>query len=406
MLGKRSAQVVALYGSMLGTTVAGMVVSIFNTRTLSPEEFSDFRIVLSALNLLAVLLPIGTFYSAGRLFAQKEKDVADEDLRGWVIVVLVVLLTLAALVTLGVAPWASRLFGRDLSGTLLMIAPLAGAFLMQGMLENQLQGENRILGLAIYRIAPSVSYFCFACLYSWYFPLTTASALFIQLACVLAVGAAVTAGSQIRFRALGKAHTVMVLHVKSYGVPVYLGALASVAVAHTAVPILGYFVHGPDAGFFALAQTMSMPLTILGGAIGTSSFKYFSSEKCIPVRFVLLTFGVCVGGFLAYQVIIAPVFHLFYGERYEAALPLARIMALGYALHGCGDFFNRFLCAHGQGVRVRNGAFFLGGVSLSAYLVLAGVAGAQGAAIAVMVSSSVYLGIMALQYRRYVHSCR
>lgn len=399
---KRSAQVIALYGSMLGTTLAGMAVSIFNTRILSPIEFSDFRIVLSALNLLAVVLPLGAFYSAGRLFAQKDRSVSDEALRGWGLAVFLLLSLFAALIVFCVAPYSSLIFERELGPTLATIAPLAGAFLMQGLLENQLQGENRILSLAFYRVAPSAAYFFLAYLSSKYVQFTTVRALLLQLGCVVSVGLIVIFMRRVSLVSLKATTATLLDHMRDYGFPVYLGALASVAVAHTGVLILGYFVHGPDAGFFALAQTMSMPLTILGSAIGTSSFKSFSSASSIPAKSMSLTLGVCVAGYLAYLAVISPVFHLFYTVHYEAALPLAKTMAIGYALHGAGDFFNRFLCAHGQGSRVRNGAFLLGAISLCSYVLLSYFAGAQGAAFAVALGSTSYLVIMILQYRKYV----
>lgn len=387
---------------MLGTTIAGMAVSIFNTRYLSPEAFSDFRLILSALNLLAVILPCGVFYSLGRLFSQSDRPIADDLLRGTAVSVFFALSVFATIFVFFLSPYYADLFQRDVSKILSNIAPLAGAFMMQGMLENQLQGENRILSLAIYRIAPSVAYFCFASGVSAYFEFSTEVALVIQLGSVVSIGYLLAFVRPIRFSGVRGAATIVIAHVRGFGFPVYLGALASVAVGHLGVLILGYFVPGPDVGFFALAQTMSMPLTILGSAVGTSSFKDFASAHRIPFRSIVITLGICISGLFVYQLIIAPVFHIFYTEKYESALGLARIAAVGYALHGVGDFFNRFLCAHGQGARVRNGAFVLGFISLSSYFAFSYFGGAKGAAIAVTVSSVSYFLIMVAQYRRYV----
>jgi O-antigen/teichoic acid export membrane protein len=194
----------------------------------------------------------------------------------------------------------------------------------------------------------------------------------------------------------------LIEHTKSYGIPLHVGAVAAVAMSYLGIIILGNFTDSTGVGFFALAQTIAIPLTIVGGAIGSVYFSAFAGMERIHPRILMTAVTLCVLAFAAYQCLIGFIFFSVFPKTYSGALALARIAAVGYTLHGLGDLLNRFLCANGHVRNVRNSAMLVGVVSLISYFALSKWLSEVGAAVAIVLSSSTYLLLMGICYFRSV----
>jgi Na+-driven multidrug efflux pump len=80
---------------------------------------------------------------------------------------------------------------------------------------------------------------------------------------------------------------------------------------------------------------------------------------------------------------------------------ISSIIAIGSAIHGMGDYFNRFLGAHGQGKQLRNGAFVVGAVNILGYFILIKFFGIDGAAITKLAAGLIYCSMMIFYYFRF-----
>ena len=83
-------------------------------------------------------------------------------------------------------------------------------------------------------------------------------------------------------------------------------------------------------------------------------------------------------------------------------VPLAYYTSIGAIFHGLGDFFNRFLAAHGKGKQLRNSNFQIGIVNLLGYILLVDIFGVYGAAITRLLAGIVYFSIMLFYYLKYI----
>ncbi len=99
-------------------------------------------------------------------------------------------------------------------------------------------------------------------------------------------------------------------------------------------------------------------------------------------------------------VLAGPFIRHFYSDDFLPVINLVHVAAPAMFLYGCGVFLNRFLEAHGRGVAIRN-SFILTGLSLlAANLILIPDFGPEGAAMAMVIASSIYLAAMVVSYKR------
>lgn len=190
---------------------------------------------------------------------------------------------------------------------------------------------------------------------------------------------------------------------KRYGLHVYIGSLAGVSLSYLAGITLGIFnSDNTMVGFYTLALTISMPLSVLPTIIGTTYYKRFALDAKIDKRIFQGTLLLTIVSLLTFIVLIGPLVNIFYSREYADVTKYASYLAVGMAFHGFGDMINRFLAAKGQGKILRNSAFVSGGILLTGNFVLVYLWGIYGAIVTKTLTSAIYFIYMYISYKRYI----
>jgi len=187
---------------------------------------------------------------------------------------------------------------------------------------------------------------------------------------------------------------------RSHGFQVYLGAMAGVVSAQLSVIVVGYFAGNVDVGYFVLAVTITQPLAMIPNAVAITFYRDFTDLCAIPHKVMLTTVLISLITLAVFISLIKPVFLFLFSEKFIQALPLVYIMAFGSVSHGFGDFFNKFLGAHGLGRFNRNAAVAVGIASLLGIGLLIKYFGATGAALTKILASMTYISLMFFYYRK------
>jgi O-antigen/teichoic acid export membrane protein len=211
--------------------------------------------------------------------------------------------------------------------------------------------------------------------------------------------------SGVSFKRCRNAFRLLSDENRRYGWMVYCGSVTNVSLSYLAGISLGFFTRdNSNVAFYTLALTLAMPLTMLPGIIGTVMFKRFASENSIPRKVIVWSCGLTLAAWGFFVLLITPVVTLFYPAAYRAVAWWATLLALGMAIHGLGDMFNRFLGAHGQGAALRNGAILSGVVLLAGNIALVYLWGLRGAVLTRILGSAASCGCMVYYYVKYVRS--
>lgn len=399
---KRIKQAFVLYGAMLFGICFGIGVSIINTHFLTVEDYGKFKFIQQLFSLTATLFAFGFSYSAGRLVARAKMVLSCEIIGTTVIIYLFIsLITTWSIFIL--ASDIDKIFESDIANYLRQVSPLIFVSIFAIVIENLLQGTNKIYDLAFYRVAPGLLYIAGSIvliIFTTHFNLSTALLLNLGIAGVVTILMILTL--KPRFAQLKKHLNDIWQENRVNGSHVYVGSLASVATAQLIGIALGYYADMESVGYYSLALVVTTPLQFIPMVIGTTLFKSFVNRPSISSRTILATMLPTAGSLIIFWLIIDRVVILFYSDKYLPVVSFSRILAIGMAFHGLGGFFNRFLGAHGKGKELRNAALSTGGIILLGCLVLLPCYGALGAAVVRTFSSFVFFMVTGLYYRKIV----
>ena len=166
---------------------------------------------------------------------------------------------------------------------------------------------------------------------------------------------------------------------------------------------LGYFnSDNSEVGFYTLALTVTAPLVALPTIVGTTYFKKFASQPCIPTKVIVFTVLMTMATCVMFILLIHPVVVFLYTDQYAVVGTYATYLSVGFCIHGLGDMFNRYLCSHGQGVAVRNASIANGVLKILGYTVLVHLFNTYGAIATTILCDVVYFGCLVYYYLKFV----
>lgn len=398
---KRVKQAGVLYISLSIGVLVGIGVSVLNTRLLGPERYGDFKFLQSLFNFAVTFVTLGLFYSGGRLIAIEKGKVGQRKLTGGITVLGLLMAIVLFIFFFIFSYFEEDIFDNDLGRYIRILSPFLLIFPFQLACDNILQGSNRIYLLSAFRLGPKVLYLLGILIYSYFFTFELDHALGFHFA---AIGLMIlTALLMLKPKFAGVSDSVREIfrENRSYGFQVFIGAVTGLASAQLAGLAIGFFIDNTNVGFFALAITASTPLAMIPNSIGTTFFRDFTGMDRIPAKVFITTILISLITLAAFLLVIKQLVILLYTEEYLAVVPLAYFVAVGSMLHGIGDFYNRFLAAHGRGKELRNSNIMIGICNVLGYVILTWLIGVQGAAVTKLLAGAVYVLIMILYYRSF-----
>ncbi len=394
-----SKQLISLYTSMIVGLVIGIISSGFIARKLGREAYGDWSFVQNVCQFAVTFVTFGFFYSGARLVAASKNAHKKHDIIGTMVLIGIWISLLFILILFFGSWFENKIFHNQLGNLFRMFAPLLFVYPFEQFCENMLTGDNKIYNLSFFRLGPKVAYLLFSV--GWYFlvaPLTVKTAFGFYLVSMaifilFAIYRLKPSFSETR-------HNFKIIWDENlrYGFPVFIGALASMASTKFGGISLGYFLNNTMVGYFNIAISATLPLTLIPSTIGTTFFKEFANMKQMPYKVLYFTLVLSLIALLGFLLLIKPLVILVYSKDYLQVVPITYLIAIGSTLQGYGDFYNRFLSAHGRGRDLRNTSFAISIFNIIGYTVIVYFFGLNGAAFTKILAGMVYLGMMVYSY--------
>lgn len=395
-------QVALLYSTSVLGLLLGVTVSVLNTRYLSPVEYGDVRYVQNIINFVSSLLLVGYFTSGSRLLAISDDEQGKRRIRGIMCVILAITIAMVMLSMLVMAIYTDIVEKPNLSYLFLIAIPVCGNVLMHNYVNTTAQGDNHIIRLSISRLLPAVLYLGIAFLIYHFYGATPARMLLLYNGLAVITLFFIILSTKPSFRDLKDSFKALNEENKSYGFNVYLGSLVAVSTQYIAGITLGAFCEdNANVGFYTLALSLSAPMAMLPGIIGTTHFKKFSRTSKIDSKVLKASVGITILTLVLFLVFIKYIVDFLYNDSYGSVSTYASVLAFGTSFHGFGDMFNRFLGSHGRGKEIRNSAIVCGITSIAGYLILVYYFSIIGAIITRIAGSLAYLVCMIIYYRKF-----
>jgi O-antigen/teichoic acid export membrane protein len=188
---------------------------------------------------------------------------------------------------------------------------------------------------------------------------------------------------------------------KKFGFPIYMGVVATYATSYINRLSISYWVDNTAIGFFSLASTITQPLQLIPNAAAISSFKSFARQPRISKNIFWFTIITSSLALPAALLLIDPLLAWFYPKGFSSVGPMAKALAFGAIAQGFGDFYNRFLGAHGKGEFLRNVAYLVGIVNILGFLFLTPSLGINGAVMTTVIAGLANVAFMMIAYRKF-----
>ena len=401
-LNKSKKQVILLYSCTIIGVFLGVLVSIVNTRFLEPSSYGYVRYVNNIIAFFSGIFLFGYFVSGSRLLAlAKDKDEANR-IKGGLVLILGVTILLMIVVMLISGFIHDYYLHKKFYYLFYLVIPVCGSTLLLNYINTSSQGDNSISTIAFARLLPQLIYLIIAFLIYKYSGASAEKMLLLQNGISVIVLLFLIFKNSPKFSSIKQTLRNLKNENKQYGIQVYYGSLAGVSVQYVAGVSLGVWgVDNTDVGFYTLALTVTMPLSMLPNVIGTTYFKQFAHQTFIPRKLLWGTYLMSITSLGAFVILIYPIVDILYNDSYANVAFYASVMAIGFTFHGLGDVYNRFLGAHGKGVFLRNAAWISGAVSLLGYTIGIYYYGITAAIITRILSSSIYYFSMLFYYRKF-----
>ena len=403
---KKIKQVASLYTSTCIGIVIGIGVSIVNTRLLGPQQYGDLKFLQNLFAFTVTFLTLGVFVSGSRLLAQNEHENVRRQLVGNLFIFASVISVVFTIGLFIFSFFEDNIFHNGLGRIIRIFSPLAFVFPFNLCFEKIMLGSNRIYELSVFQTGPKILYLVSAILFNYFVPLSLTSALTLHLLAFMLLIGIMAIRFKPRFDNLKQNIFLIWTENKTNGLQVYIGLITGVASGHLGAIFIGYFMNNTNVGFFSLALATTAPLTMIPSAMGTAFFKDFANRQYIPRKTITITILLSICALVFFFVLIEKVILLLYSSEYAAVVPIAYLVSIGSIVHGFGDFFTRFLGAHGRGREMRNSAVAVGISNVLGYYFLVKYFGVMGAASTMVISSCIYLLTRYYIYNRMVHKYR
>ncbi len=392
---------VTLFSSMVLGLFVGIIISIINTRYLGKEQYGDFKFLINLFSLAVTFLTFGFFYTGGLLLARTDDSRKKRELTGDILKIAAFSSILLILISLIFSFMEHRFFGNNLGPLIRYSLPLLFIFPFQLCFEQILQGSNRIYSLSLLRIGPKLVYIVLAVVLQYFSKFNLTTALISHLGAVAMIIIALIWFIRPKFGMRSSYLPAIRKENRSYGFPIYLGAITGVASSYLAGITISYYINNENVGFYYLAITAAMPLTMLPSSFGITFFKAFVSYPRIPAKVMAVTVGIGVTALIGFLVFIDEIVVFLYTTDFIPVIRLSYFIAVGSLLHGFGDFLNRFISAKGLGKKIRNSNFVLGIINTVGFILLPKYFGVEGAAYTRLIAGVVYFLLLLTYYIQY-----
>lgn len=398
----RARQTGVLYASLLASLVLGIVVSVINTRLLGPQSFGDFKFLQTIWTLGVAFVTFGLFTTGGNLLARRETPETERPLMGSLLAIACAISLIFTLLTVLASYPIAQVYGPELGGKMRLYSTLVFVFPLQVYLQEVLRGTNDISGLALLNALPQLLYIPMALGVNWMFDFSLDKALLLYLLSLVVTVSIVIIRSHPSFGKVQHGIQEVLGSNRAIGLHIYVAILITNTTTQLSHFSLAYFYDTKLVGMFALAVTLTMPLTMIPNAISTTFFKKFASLQQIPRRVSVAAVAVSGATLLVFLLVIREIILLLYTDKFADVVPLAYICAVAAVLHGIGDVYNRYLLVHGEARILRLNAINQGMMSVLGYVFLVIWWGAIGAAVTKLFVDVFYLLAMLISYRKYV----
>ncbi len=380
--------------------VVGFLSSFVFVKYMSPETFGQYKYITNYYTTLSTFAVLGIPYTASRLLVQTDDAGVMRKIYGFTTKTLTIF-SLALSAVIVVILLLVRRGGSEIPTYLIVLTPFFYTVVLQTSFQTMLQGSNQIRDISLQTLLPPL----LLLLVIWGFGLGLGvldiyQVMIIYIVIYTLLHLLTIRRLKVDFRPIGSEMRVAFAEeFRTNGLPIYVGSLIGVASGYVINLIVGALSGMEEYGLFGLAISISSPMQFIPSVMGTVSFRANAKSNRLTRNNLLFTVLISLGALVLYIGFLHLLFPLYPGD-YADALPYTIVLSIYFTAMGLGDYFNRFVSAHGFGRMINLGAVVTGLTNIVAsYFLIKGYM-VTGAVWARAISGVAYLSYMIWAYVR------
>ncbi|MGA9363841.1 MAG: oligosaccharide flippase family protein [Bacteroidota bacterium] len=405
LLAKKAArQTIALFLAQTANVLLGVAVAALNARALTVEEYGAFSFALVVIIFVAWFFDFGLFAAGSRIVALAREKTEERKIVGTLIVLSLGLGVSFSAVLLVVSLFVDSVFRSNIGVVLLSLSPLVAVFPFQSMFVATLRGSNEIGKLAAYTILPRLFYLGAIFVVVKLSALTLTITLMLNVATLIAATIIIAVASRPIFWDWRNQVGRIFAETRQYGLHIYSGTIVDNLTFGSDKLLISYFLGTVAVGFYSVAQTLTMPISLMSRSLAASVFKDFTLHDKIPVRLNLANFlwllVAGVGLLFLSKLLIERIFT----EKYLSALEVVPYLTVAAVFTGLNQLYHSFLMAHRQGQFVRNMSIASSSLNVIGNVVLIYRFGIIGAALSAILTYALNYVMNLYYYQKTVNA--
>lgn len=396
-------QYALLLSSKIGLVVIGFVSSYLLTKYMSIDEYGMYKYTLNAVSTISLISLLGIPYSASlaSIKADSKKHISTIASSAiilitalYIIVSIILILSLFFLDSIGVKNEQTIYFATFMAITISL----------QSCFITMYQGSNDIKTISAQTILPplliAISFgaigFCFH-------NISYTIAITVFFLGYMFAHAFTIYKKKIHLSSTKKESVKSLLYiVKEKGLSVYYGSLIGVGSSYLLNMVLGYVITMENYATYGLGLTMASPIQHIPSVMGVVLFSKSARSKLLSRSNIVKTVMMTLGSTICYCIAIYFAFIYLFPPKYGHSFDYVVLLSLAYALYGLGDYFNKFISAHGYSHYIRTGATVSGIANLIFSSIGIIFLKETGLILGRIVSGLLYLITMVLYYKKLV----
>jgi stage V sporulation protein B len=401
---KVARQTVSLFLAQTVNVLLGVAVTALNARALSVEEYGAFSFALVVIIFVAWFFDFGLFAAGSRIVALAREKTEEKRIIGTLIVLSLVLGISFSAVLVLVSFFVDSLFRSNIGVVLLALSPLVAVFPFQAMFVSTLRGGNEIGKLATYTILPRLLYLGAILVALKMSALTLSMTLTLNIGTLAVATIIIAAVSRPIFRGWKENVRRILVETRQYGLHVYSGTIVDNLTFGSDKLLISYFLGTVAVGFYSVAQTLTMPISLMSRSLATSVFKDFTLYDRIPVKLNLanLLWLLMAGAAILFlgEFLIKKIFT----DKYLSALEVVPYLTVSAVFTGLNQLYHSFLMAHRKGQYVRNMSIASSSLNVIGNVVLIYKFGVIGAALSAILTYVLNYAMNLYYYQKTVNA--
>ncbi len=383
----------------------GIFISMYNTRILGPRDFGILSFFLTITSFTVLFFRFGVFSSVSLLIANAKDELHEREIIGTSVIVAFFIGLSYSLFLFASSYFVDDIFNTEV-GWILRYASLLLIAYPYTLLAPQIsRGTNNIRTLSIFQVIPKIVYLLVALLLLRFLEIEPVHlALLNMFSFFVGVIVFIYAFHPL-FTNFSKNAKQLLNLTREYGYHIFLGQIANQSTYKLDGMFITYFVNTTQLGYYALARTITTPISGLSQSLSTSLFKKYVDLDEIPKKVLFYNFfwlSACVLGLV---LIANPLIVLLYSKDFLPAAALILPLALAGFFQGLYQPYS-FLSAKGKGKWIRNVAYTEAVTNVLGNFILIFFYGAMGAAIASALSKFVHWMMLRRYYLIYTKENR